>query len=76
MARRIRGGAHHGTVFEFTPHANGTWSEKVLHRFAPTGGDGFYPSFLTLAIDKQGNLYGTTENGGTFNLGAVFEVTP
>ena len=46
------GGLHRGTVFELTPAANGTWTEKVIHRFTPTGGDGVYPSFLTLAIDK------------------------
>lgn len=70
------GGSHRGTVFELTRSANGSWTEKILHRFTPTGGDGVYPSFLTLAIDKQGNLYGTTLSGGTSNLGAVFEVTP
>jgi uncharacterized repeat protein (TIGR03803 family) len=70
------GGAHRGTVFELTPAANGSWTEKILHRFTRTGGDGAYPSFLTLAIDEQGNLYGTTLSGGTSNFGVVFEVTP
>lgn len=70
------GGVHRGTVFELTPAANGTWTEKILHRFTPTGGDGVYPFSLTLAIDKQGNLYGTTQSGGTSNFGVVFEVTP
>lgn len=70
------GGVHRGTVFELTPATNGTWTEKILHRFTPTGGDAVYPFSLTLAIDKQGNLYGTTQSGGTSNFGAVFEVTP
>ncbi len=72
------GGAHRGTIFELTPATNGTWTEKILHRFTRTGGDGTYPSFLTLAMDKQGNLYGTTVSGGpsTFGFGVVFEVTP
>ena len=70
------GGAHRGTVFELTPTATGTWTEKILHRFTPTGGDGVYPFSSTLAIDKQGNLYGTTLSGGTSNFGVVFEVTP
>lgn len=72
----IGGGFHRGTVFELTPAANGTWTERILHRFTPTGGDGVYPSFLTLAMDKQGNLYGTTVSGGKSNFGVVFEVTP
>jgi len=70
------GGAHHGTVFSLTPGSNETWSEKILHKFMPTGGDGFYPFFSTLVIDKQGNLYGTTAQGGTSSHGVVFEVTP
>jgi uncharacterized repeat protein (TIGR03803 family) len=72
------GGLHRGTVFELTPAANGTWTERILHRFTPTGGDGVYPSFLTLTMDKQGNLYGTTTSGGPsiFGFGVVFEVTP
>lgn len=70
------GGAHHGTVFELTPHANGNWSDRLLHRFTATGGDCLDPFFATLVVDKQGNLFGTTSNGGASNLGAVFEVTP
>jgi uncharacterized repeat protein (TIGR03803 family) len=70
------GGVHRGTVFELTPATNGTWTESILHRFTPTGGDGVYPFSLTLARDKQGNLYGTTLSGGTSNFGVVFEVTP
>ena len=70
------GGAHHGMVFELTPGSNGTWTEKILHRFTPTGGDGYDPYFATLVMDKQGNLYGTTVSGGTNNSGVVFEVTP
>jgi len=70
------GGAHRGTVFELAAAASGTWTEKVLHRFIPTGGDGVYPFSSTLAMDKQGNLYGTTLSGGTSNFGVVFEVTP
>src|SRR5579859_1189124 len=70
------GGAHRGTVIEITPATNGTWTERILHTFKPTGGDGVYPFSLTLAMDKQGNLYGTTQSGGTSNFGVVFEETP
>ena len=70
------GGAHHGTVFALSPGSNGAWSERILHRFMTTGGDGFNPSLSTLIIDNQGNLYGTTASGGTNNNGVVFEVTP
>ena len=71
------GGTHgQGTVFKLTPSNQ----EKVLYSF--TGGaDGGQP-LDGLAMDPQGNLYGTTFVGGIFNnqclvgCGVVFEVRP
>jgi uncharacterized repeat protein (TIGR03803 family) len=37
------GGAHRGTVFELSPGSNGTWTEKILHKFSATGEDGVFP---------------------------------
>lgn len=69
------GGSHKGTVFELSPGANGTWTETVLHKF--TGGsDGIFPGNATLAADASGNLFGTTTQGGTSNVGVIFQVTP
>jgi uncharacterized repeat protein (TIGR03803 family) len=71
-----QGGAHDncGTVFELTP--SGT--ETILHRFGETATDGCNP-FAGLVRDTKGNLYGTTEEGGTGTCsggcGTVFEVT-
>ncbi|HXJ93124.1 MAG TPA: choice-of-anchor tandem repeat GloVer-containing protein [Terriglobia bacterium] len=49
-------------------------AERVLYSF--TGGrDGDYPD-SDLVIDSAGNLYGTTVQGGDFDSGAVFELTP
>jgi uncharacterized repeat protein (TIGR03803 family) len=70
------GGLHRGTVFQLIPGSGGTWSEKVLHRFSPTGGDGTFPLYETLAIDASGNVYGTTSSGGTANFGTVFKIAP
>ena len=64
-----------GTVFELTPAAGGTWTEKVLHSFNQNGTDGYEP-FAGLIFDAAGNLYGTTFAGGTYDLGTVFELTP
>jgi hypothetical protein len=50
-----------GTVFQLTPNSNGTWTEKILHRFA--GSDGLQPA-AGLIFDGAGNLYGTTTGGG------------
>ena len=70
-----------GTVFELTPTAGGGWTEKVLHSFLNNGTDGTHPAFGTLIFDALGNLYGTTEEGGTHSscyggCGTVFELTP
>ena len=68
------GGRHRGTVFELIPH-DGTWTEKILHRFAESGNDGTFPFFSQLVIDSHGNLYGTAA-GGASGEGVVYEVTP
>jgi uncharacterized repeat protein (TIGR03803 family) len=60
-------------VFKLAPAAHGKWNYSVLHEFS-NGQDGILPSGLTM--DKAGNLYGTTLEGGTFGLGTVFQVTP
>jgi uncharacterized repeat protein (TIGR03803 family) len=66
-----------GTVFELSPHSGGTWKESVLYAF--TGTDGCYP-YAGVVFDKNGNLYGTTYNGGTgtcsSGCGLVFELSP
>jgi uncharacterized repeat protein (TIGR03803 family) len=62
-----------GTVFELTPGTNGEWTLKVLHRF--NGKDGFEPTYGGLILDTAGNLYGTTEAGGPYSHGAVYELT-
>jgi uncharacterized repeat protein (TIGR03803 family) len=64
-----------GTVFQLTPAAGGNWTERVIHSFQFDGVDGLYP-IAGLSIDRAGNLYGTTSNGGVYNWGTVFEMTP
>ena len=69
------GGADNdGTVFELAP--NGT--ERVLHVFAG-GTDGNFPA-AGLLMDKKGNLFGTTRNGGGSSncgvgCGTLFKLT-
>ena len=64
-----------GMVFELTPTAGGNWRETVLHRFNNNGTDGWEP-WAGLMSDAVGNLYGTTQWGGTYGYGTVFELTP
>jgi len=75
-------GFGYGTVFKLTP-SGGSWTYTDLHSF--TGGkDGAFP-YGSVAIDGNGNLYGTTEAGGDLSkcqsfaisgCGVVWEITP
>jgi uncharacterized repeat protein (TIGR03803 family) len=66
------GGAHNvGTVFVVSPDG----AETVLYSFGSYTNDGAYP-YGGVVLDKTGNLYGTTNIGGTKNRGTVFKVTP
>jgi uncharacterized repeat protein (TIGR03803 family) len=62
-----------GTVFELTPAAGGTWTERVLHSFDQS--DGAEPGG-SLIFDAPGSLYGTTPLGGPSNWGTVFKLAP
>ena len=65
------GRSNAGVVFKIDPSG----VETVLHSF--TGGaDGGYPLWVVLALDPDGNLYGTTAFGGASNAGVVFKVIP
>jgi len=71
------GNANDGTVFEFS--AGG--AESILYAFKGGTSDGIEPAG-GLALDKKGNLYGTTVFGGngtpcgSAGCGTVFKVTP
>jgi uncharacterized repeat protein (TIGR03803 family) len=72
----IFGGTYvYGTVFELSPTKSGVWTETILYNF--TGGDdGGAPQYGSLIFDKAGNLYGTTQNFGTYGGGVAFELSP
>jgi uncharacterized repeat protein (TIGR03803 family) len=62
-----------GTVFMLT-RSGATWTKTILYSF--TGGsDGANP-YSRVIFDGSGNLYGTTDGGGDFGCGTVFELTP
>lgn len=74
-------GSHCGTfvcgpVFQLTPGANGTWTEKVLHNFHNNNKDGYMP-YAGLIFDPAGNLYGTTLAGKIMNngFGTIFQLS-
>jgi len=61
-----------GTVFKVDTAGN----ETVLHSFGETSSDGEGPFYGYLVRDGAGNLYGTTDSGGTHGSGTIFRVSP
>lgn len=67
-----------GVVFKLEPHADGTWTESVLHTFVGTDGEN---PLGPLTFDPHGNLYGTTSDGGVSGgncwngCGFIFEMS-
>ncbi|HEY4433005.1 MAG TPA: choice-of-anchor tandem repeat GloVer-containing protein, partial [Candidatus Cybelea sp.] len=68
------GGAYsQGIVYELSSSRR-AWHEKILHAF--TGGaDGGVGSLGPLLIDKGGDIYGLTEEGGAHAAGTVFRLS-
>jgi uncharacterized repeat protein (TIGR03803 family) len=66
-----------GTIYEAAPIAGG-WKTQILYSFTGYADGGFPVAALTR--DAAGNLYGTTENGGSGNCyrgcGTVFKLSP
>jgi len=73
----VYGGACYiGTVFMWQRKAH---RFRLVHSFGPrqpdgTNSDGAFPR-AGLVRDARGNLYGTTSEGGVYNLGLVFEIS-
>lgn len=63
-----------GTIFELTK-SKGVWNQQTLWDFGNTQiKDGVSP-LCDLLMDSTGAIYGTTEQGGTKNMGTVFKLT-
>lgn len=76
----MSGGIGYGSIVELTPPATsgGSWQGSTVYSFAG-GADGRNPGlgyFTSLIADSAGNLYGTTETGGSGQSGTVFQLVP
>jgi uncharacterized repeat protein (TIGR03803 family) len=75
------GSENNGTVYALRPPSTFCrsitcyWNETVLHAFTGVP-DGINPGVVNLVFDAAGNIYGTTTNGGTYDNGTTFELTP
>jgi uncharacterized repeat protein (TIGR03803 family) len=65
---------NYGTLFQLTKSGN-TWNETLLHSFTNVAPDGAYP-VAGLSLDSAGNMYGTTQQGGTHSAGTDFQLKP
>jgi uncharacterized repeat protein (TIGR03803 family) len=66
------GGAHGSGAFLRIDKAGG---QAVLYSFGGTAGDGAKPTG-SLIQASDGNFYGTTQSGGAYAGGTVFQITP
>lgn len=69
-----------GTVFKLSPNPRGQWTELTIYSFDYFSDTGGNPA-AGLIFDTQGNLFGTTLDGGRGGCaddgcGAVFELKP
>jgi uncharacterized repeat protein (TIGR03803 family) len=62
-----------GTAFELSPSGE-VWFKTILHNF-DGGADGGY-MYGNVVIDAAGNIFGTTEGGGTYGSGVIWQITP
>lgn len=66
-----------GTVFALKrpTQQGGKWRFRVLYTFDGSGNNGAEP-FAGVTFDQKGNLYGTTNYGGTFGYGVAYRLAP
>ncbi len=72
------GGKHGaGAVFVLHPSAHGetTWREQLVYSFVYDAKRGSFPASGVI-FDSAGNLYGTTQSGGKYNNGIIFQLSP
>ena len=69
------GTSNDGTVFQLIPpkKSGGKWKENTLYNFCCA--DGRQPSGAVVS-DKNGALFGTTNEGGGVDAGTIYRLTP
>jgi uncharacterized repeat protein (TIGR03803 family) len=71
----VSGGLYGGGIaYELSRSEGEGWTETVLYNFSSGGGLG--NGSFSLWRDAAGNLYGTMTEGGTYDEGMVFELSP
>jgi uncharacterized repeat protein (TIGR03803 family) len=65
-----------GIVYKMTRGAAGGWSESIVYAFQAGTTDATGPTYGVTFGKGGGVLFGTTQFGGTFTHGAVYQITP
>src|SRR5258708_27569752 len=79
--KNVCGAQSCGAVFQFSPLANGTYSERDIYDFT-TGATYNGQQVSSFIFDSSGNIYGTSEYGGSVSCsggigcGMVFQFSP
>jgi uncharacterized repeat protein (TIGR03803 family) len=69
-----------GETFKLTLGKNNSWTESVIHSFQGyPKKDGAYPYYAGVTVDADGNVYGSTYQGGSsagnnLNYGTVYKL--
>jgi len=72
----VGGAGGGGTVFKLSP-SGGDWTFSLIYSLVGHQNQNFYPGvFNPLAMDAQGNLYGTAVLDGAHSNGSVFKLSP
>jgi uncharacterized repeat protein (TIGR03803 family) len=64
----------YGNVIEVSPAQSGEWAETVLFNFNPLSAG--YTPLWGPTLGKNGNLYGTTQEGGQTDFGIAYQLAP
>jgi uncharacterized repeat protein (TIGR03803 family) len=64
-----------GTVFEMRQTAANQWTHKLLFSFAQSAESGAFPG-AAVVVSNHGDAYGTTQTGGKFGQGTLFQLSP
>ncbi len=64
-----------GQAYELVPSGN-SWTLNLLYDFIPPPSPCFASPAAGAIFGPDGNLYGASQIGGTYNGGAVYELTP
>jgi uncharacterized repeat protein (TIGR03803 family) len=68
------GGSGSGTIFRLSRNGDGTWTERVAHRFQGPPDGAF--AYNGMVADGAGNFYGATVHGGANDEGAIYKFVP